>query len=82
MSEAQCAAIRRFVERGGSLFATGETSLYDEWGDARPDFALADLFGATASAKRRGSQGERNGAATASEDLVQARRAHISAAHS
>ncbi|NPV80257.1 MAG: Tat pathway signal protein [Firmicutes bacterium] len=46
MSDAQCASIRRFVERGGSLIATGETSLYDEWGDPRDDFALADLFGA------------------------------------
>jgi hypothetical protein len=32
------------VEREGSLFATGATSLFNEWGDARPDFALADLF--------------------------------------
>ncbi len=46
MSDEQAASIRRFVERGGSLFATGDTSLYDEWGDARPDFALADTFGA------------------------------------
>jgi hypothetical protein len=38
------ASIRRFVERGGSLLATGATSLYNEWGEARPDFALADLF--------------------------------------
>jgi hypothetical protein len=42
----QCAAVRRFVESGGSLIATGASSLYDEWGDARPDFALADLYGA------------------------------------
>ncbi len=46
MSEQQCAAVRRFVERGGSLFATGDTSIYDEWGDPRTDFALAELFGA------------------------------------
>jgi Hypothetical glycosyl hydrolase 6 len=44
LSDAQSAAIRRFVQRGGSLFATGSTGLYTEWGDARPDFALADLF--------------------------------------
>jgi hypothetical protein len=44
LSDAQCAAIRRFVERGGSLIATGESSLYNEWGDARPDFGLADLL--------------------------------------
>ena len=45
LSDAQAAAIRRFVQRGGSLFATGATGLYTEWGDARPDFVLSDLFG-------------------------------------
>jgi hypothetical protein len=44
LSDAQCAAIRRFVARGGSLIATGESSLYNEWGDPRPDFALADVL--------------------------------------
>ena len=44
LSDRQVAAIRRFVERGGSLLATGTTSLFTEWGDRRPDFALADLF--------------------------------------
>ena len=46
MTEKQCAAVRRFVERGGNLVATGRTSLYDPNGEARADFALADLFGA------------------------------------
>jgi hypothetical protein len=46
MSDEQVAAVRRFVARGGSLVATGDTSLFDQWGDPRPDFALADLFGA------------------------------------
>lgn len=46
LSEEQCAAIRRFVREGGGLVATGVTSLYDMWGDPRPDYALADLFGA------------------------------------
>ena len=45
LSDAQVGAIRQFVERGGALIATGQTSLFDEWGDARPDFALGDLFG-------------------------------------
>jgi hypothetical protein len=45
ISDAQAAALRRFVERGGGLLATGQSSLCDEWGDPRPDFALADLFG-------------------------------------
>jgi hypothetical protein len=45
LSDAQCAAIRGYVERGGSLLATFATSLYDELGQRRPDFALADVFG-------------------------------------
>jgi hypothetical protein len=46
MSDAQVASIRRFVARGGGLLATGDTALFDEWGDPRHDFALADLLGA------------------------------------
>jgi len=45
MSDAQISAVRRFVERGGGLLATGESTLFNEWGDPRPDFALGDLFG-------------------------------------
>ncbi len=48
LSDAQCAAIARFVEAGGGLVATGASSLYDEWGDPRADFALAALYGAHA----------------------------------
>jgi hypothetical protein len=47
LSESQCAQIRDFVTRGGSIVATHETSLYDEWGVRRADFGLADLFGAS-----------------------------------
>jgi hypothetical protein len=50
LSDRQCASIRKYVGNGGSLVATGATSLYDEWGDSRQDFALADLFGAHAPA--------------------------------
>ena len=45
LSEMQCAAIRQFVEVGGGLVASAETSLFDELGQVRYDFALADLFG-------------------------------------
>jgi hypothetical protein len=47
LSTAQCDQIRSYVQRGGSIVATHETSLYDEWGVRRPDFGLADLFGAS-----------------------------------
>ena len=47
LSDAQCRQLREFVGRGGSLVATHETSLYDEWGVRRKDFGLADLFGAS-----------------------------------
>jgi hypothetical protein len=45
LSDAECEAIRQFAARGGSVVASGATSLYNEWGDARPDFALSGLFG-------------------------------------
>src|SRR5262249_38413255 len=40
-----CRNIRAYAASGGSILATFETSRYDEWGDARPEPALADLFG-------------------------------------
>jgi hypothetical protein len=46
LSDPQVAGVRAFVDQGGSLLATGISSLLDEWGDPRRDFALADLFGA------------------------------------
>jgi hypothetical protein len=46
MTNEQVAAVRSFVNRGGSLIATGSSSLYDEMGDPRSDFALSDIFGA------------------------------------
>jgi hypothetical protein len=45
LSTAQCDQLRQFLERGGSLIATSETSLYDEWGARRSDFGLSSSFG-------------------------------------
>ena len=45
LSDKQCDQLRKFVEGGGSLLATFETSLYDADGKRRSDFGLADLFG-------------------------------------
>jgi hypothetical protein len=46
MSDATAAHLRAWVKAGGKLFATFETGLYDATGIRRPDFALADVFGA------------------------------------
>jgi hypothetical protein len=47
LSDAQCAQLVSFVEKGGGLVATHETSLCDERGNRRRDFGLASLFGAS-----------------------------------
>jgi hypothetical protein len=47
LSDAQCAQLQAFVERGGGIVATQETSLCDERGRRRSDFGLANLFGAS-----------------------------------
>jgi hypothetical protein len=56
LSDAQCAALRSYVERGGSIVATFESSLYDEWGVRRKDFGLADLFGVSVDGLVQGPQ--------------------------
>ena len=45
LSEKQCVEIRKYVKEGGTLIATHETSLFDELGRKRDNFALADVLG-------------------------------------
>src|SRR5204863_349593 len=46
LDDRQAEAVRGFVRAGGGLVASLDTSLFDEFGDPRPNFALADVFGA------------------------------------
>lgn len=54
LSDEQCNQLQKFVQKGGSLLATFETSLYDENGKKRPDFGLANLFGVSFQQKVEG----------------------------
>jgi len=54
LSATQCKQLDEFVEGGGSLIATLETSLYNEWGVRQPNFGLASLFGVNYAGKLEG----------------------------
>ena len=60
LSDADCQRVRSFVEQGGSLLATGCTSLYTESGDLRTDFGLAQLFGAHVTDREAAGKAGRN----------------------
>ncbi len=47
MDDAEAELVREWVRDGGSLLATGWTSLVDTRGRLRKDFALGDVFGVT-----------------------------------
>jgi hypothetical protein len=54
LSDEQCQQLVGYVERGGSIVATLETSLYNEWGVHREDFGLSDLFGVKCAGQAEG----------------------------
>lgn len=45
LDDAQVAAVERYVRAGGGLVASLDTSLFDEYGTPRADFALRDVLG-------------------------------------
>lgn len=47
MDEDEIAAIRKFVEAGGSIYASANTSLVDKTGKRHENYMLSDVFGVT-----------------------------------
>ena len=45
LDDVQIAAVEKFVSTGGGLVASLDTSLFDEYGNPREKFALADVLG-------------------------------------
>lgn len=54
LSQEECVRLRKFVEEGGTLIATGGTSLHDLSGESNGNFMLSDVFGIDFSGKRSG----------------------------
>lgn len=57
MSDALADRLRRFVAGGGRVLATFDTGLFDEHGNRREDYALADVFGVRREGDLRGPSG-------------------------
>ncbi len=60
LSDEQCQQLRDYVNQGGSLLATFETSMYTERNERRADFGLADVFGIHAAGPVIGRLGNAN----------------------
>jgi hypothetical protein len=57
LSDEQCRQLRAYVDSGGSLLATFETSMYNERNERRADFGLADVFGIRKAGDVQGTTG-------------------------
>ena len=57
LSDEQCRQLRDYVEGGGSLLATFETSMYNERNERRADFGLAEVFGIRKNGEITGTNG-------------------------
>ena len=57
LSDEQCRQLRAYVDSGGSLLATFETSMYNERAERRADFGLADVFGIRKAGDVQGTTG-------------------------
>ena len=45
ISDEHADRLRKWVSDGGTLIASGTTSLFDQWAEPRENYSLADLFG-------------------------------------
>jgi hypothetical protein len=57
LSDKQCEQLKTYVDSGGSLLATFETSLYTERNEPRADFGLGEVFGIHKAGERVGTNG-------------------------
>jgi hypothetical protein len=60
LSDEQCEQLRDYVEQGGSLLATFETSMYSNENQRRADFGLTDVLGIHAAGPVIGRRGNSN----------------------
>jgi hypothetical protein len=60
LSDEQCGQLHEYVEQGGSLLATFETSMYTNANERREDFGLADVFGIHLAGEMIGRRGNSN----------------------
>ena len=61
LSDRQCGQLRDYVDSGGSLLATFETSMYNERSERRTGFGLADVFGIRETGEVLGTPAGDNG---------------------
>jgi hypothetical protein len=57
LSDEQCRQLREYVDAGGSLLATFETSMYTDRNERRADFGLANVFGIRRAGDVQGTTG-------------------------
>ncbi len=60
LSDAQCQQLREYVNLGGSLLATFETSMYTDRNERRAEFGLSDVFGIHLAGEMIGRRGNAN----------------------
>jgi hypothetical protein len=57
LSDEQCRQLRAYVDGGGSLLGTFESSMYDDRNERRAEFGLADVFGIRKAGEVIGTNG-------------------------